>query len=92
MGIETDNFGYPKPGEDDFYDIGVFNRAMDMVDKDLKDLGDKSRISWPLEPSQAILMCWVRVDCPRPAAYACASLTKLKACCHMNQKMNIGLR
>lgn len=43
MGIETDNFGYPKPGEDDFYDIGVFNQAMDMVDKDLKDLGDKKQ-------------------------------------------------
>ena len=43
MGIGTDNFGYPKPGEDDFYDIGVFNRAMDMVDKDLKDLGDKKQ-------------------------------------------------
>ncbi len=43
MGIGTDDFGYPKPGEDDFYDIGVFNRAMDMVDKDLKDLGDKKQ-------------------------------------------------
>ncbi len=36
MANETVNYGYPKPEEDDFYDINQFNQAMDMIDGDLK--------------------------------------------------------
>ncbi len=36
MATETENYGYPKPDVDDFYDVGDFNRAMDMIDGDIK--------------------------------------------------------
>ena len=36
----TQNYGYPKPEEEDFYDVGDFNRAMDMIDGNMKDTND----------------------------------------------------
>lgn len=42
MATETMNYGYPKPGEDDFYDISQFNQALDMIDEDMKGMdGEK---------------------------------------------------
>lgn len=38
MATETMNYGYPKPGEDDFYDISQFNQALDMIDQDMKEM------------------------------------------------------
>ncbi len=38
MASETQNYGYPKPDTDDFYDIGDFNKAMDMIDGDIKEI------------------------------------------------------
>lgn len=40
MASGTQNYGYPKPEEEDFYDVGDFNRAMDMIDKDMKSAND----------------------------------------------------
>lgn len=37
MASETKNYGYPKPDIDDFYDVGDFNKAMDMIDEDMKE-------------------------------------------------------
>lgn len=36
----TTNFNLPKPEADDFYDVEQFGKAMDMLDKKLKDLVD----------------------------------------------------
>lgn len=42
MATETMNYGYPKPGEDDFYDISQFNQALDMIAEDMKGMdGEK---------------------------------------------------
>lgn len=38
MATETENYGYPKPDVDDFYDVGDFNQAMDMIDGDIKGI------------------------------------------------------
>lgn len=38
MGNETMNYKLPKPGEDDFYDIAEFNKAMDTLDEALTGL------------------------------------------------------
>ncbi|EOS27610.1 hypothetical protein C806_00057 [Lachnospiraceae bacterium 3-1] len=38
MATETMNYGYPKPGEDDFYDITQYNQALDMIDQDMKEM------------------------------------------------------
>ncbi len=38
MATETENYGYPKPDLDDFYDVGDFNQAMDMIDGDIKGI------------------------------------------------------
>lgn len=40
MSSETQNYGYPKPDTEDFYDVGDFNRAMDMIDGDVKGVQD----------------------------------------------------
>ncbi len=40
MASETQNYGYPKPDAEDFYNVEDFNRAMDMVDGDVKGLQD----------------------------------------------------
>lgn len=40
MATSTQNYGYPKPEETDFYDIGQFNQAMDMIDGDMKKTAD----------------------------------------------------
>ncbi len=40
MAGKTQNYGYPKPEEEDFYDVGDFNRAMDMIDKNMKETED----------------------------------------------------
>ncbi len=42
MATETKNYGIPKPEEDDFYDIGLFNRAMDMADESIKAAEEKT--------------------------------------------------
>ncbi len=42
MAAETENYGFPKPGEDDFYDIGVFNLAMDKADEAIKAAEEKA--------------------------------------------------
>lgn len=36
MAGETQNYKYPKPDAEDFYDIEEFNKAMDMIDGDIK--------------------------------------------------------
>ena len=38
MASQTQNYHYPKPEEEDFYDVGEFNRAMDMIDEDIKQV------------------------------------------------------
>lgn len=42
MADETKNYGFPKPGEDDFYDIGIFNLAMDRADEAIKEAEEKT--------------------------------------------------
>lgn len=42
MAAETENYGFPKPGEDDFYDIGMFNLAMDKADEAIKAAEEKA--------------------------------------------------
>ncbi|WP_124065985.1 hypothetical protein [Clostridium sp. E02] len=41
MENETTKYKLPKPGEEDFYDINQFNKAMDLVDGALSDLDEK---------------------------------------------------
>lgn len=43
MATETMNYGYPKPGEDDFYDISQFNQALDMIDQDMKEMDEEKQ-------------------------------------------------
>ena len=42
MADETKNYGFPKPGEGDFYDIGIFNLAMDRADEAIKEAEEKT--------------------------------------------------
>lgn len=41
MGNETKNYKFPKPGEDDFYDISEYNKAMDILDETLTGMNDR---------------------------------------------------
>lgn len=41
MGNETKNYKFPKPSEDDFYDISEYNQAMDMLDETLTGMNDR---------------------------------------------------
>lgn len=41
MGNETKNYKFPKPSEDDFYDISEYNKAMDILDEMLTGLSDR---------------------------------------------------
>ena len=43
MATETMNYGYPKPGEDDFYDINQYNQAMEMIDEDIKEMDEEKQ-------------------------------------------------
>ena len=43
MATETMNYGYPKPGEDDFYDINQYNQAMEMIDEDIKEMDQEKQ-------------------------------------------------
>lgn len=40
MASETQNYGYPKPDAEDFYNVEDFNKAMDMIDGDVKGVED----------------------------------------------------
>lgn len=41
MGNETKNYKFPKPSEDDFYDISEYNKAMDILDETLTGMNDR---------------------------------------------------
>ncbi len=41
MGNETKNYKFPKPSEDDFYDISEYNKAMDILDETLTDMNGR---------------------------------------------------
>lgn len=41
MGNETKNYKFPKPGENDFYDISEYNKAMDILDETLTEMNDR---------------------------------------------------
>lgn len=41
MGNETKNYKFPKPSEDDFYDISEYNKAMDILDETLSEMNDR---------------------------------------------------
>lgn len=41
MGNETKNYKFPKPSEDDFYDISEYNKAMDILDETLTGMSDR---------------------------------------------------
>ncbi|MGC6175907.1 pyocin knob domain-containing protein [Lacrimispora sp. 38-1] len=41
MENETKNYKFPKPGEDDFYDINEYNRTLDSIDEELMNLEQK---------------------------------------------------
>lgn len=41
MGNETMNYKFPKPEEDDFYDIKEYNKAMDILDETLTGMDNK---------------------------------------------------
>ena len=41
MGNETKNYKFPKPSEDDFYDITEYNKAMDILDETLTGMSDR---------------------------------------------------
>lgn len=41
MKNETINYKFPKPGEDDFYDINEYNRALDSIDVELMNLEER---------------------------------------------------
>lgn len=41
MGNETKNYKFPKPSEDDFYDISEYNKAMDILDETLTDMNSR---------------------------------------------------
>ncbi|WP_312503766.1 hypothetical protein [Lacrimispora sp.] len=41
MGNETKNYKFPKPSEDDFYDISEYNKAMDILDETLTEMSDR---------------------------------------------------
>ena len=41
MGNETKNYKFPKPSEDDFYDISEYNQAMDLLDETLTGMNDR---------------------------------------------------
>ncbi|WP_077611982.1 hypothetical protein [Clostridium sp. Marseille-P2415] len=41
MGNETKNYKFPKPEEDDFYDIKEYNKAMDILDETLTGMDNK---------------------------------------------------
>lgn len=43
MATETMNYGYPKPGQDDFYDINQYNQAMEMIDEDIKEMDEEKQ-------------------------------------------------
>jgi hypothetical protein len=41
VGNETKNYKFPKPSEDDFYDISEYNKAMDILDETLTEMSDR---------------------------------------------------
>lgn len=41
MANKTINYKFPKPGEDDFYDINEYNSTMDLIDSELMNLEEK---------------------------------------------------
>lgn len=41
MATETETYKFPKPDEDDFYDIGQFNQTMDLIDESLRAVVEK---------------------------------------------------
>ncbi len=42
MATETETYKFPKPDEDDFYDIGQFNQTMDLIDESLRAVVEKT--------------------------------------------------
>jgi hypothetical protein len=41
VGNETKNYKFPKPSEDDFYDISEYNKALDILDETLTEMSDR---------------------------------------------------
>ncbi|MDR1773038.1 MAG: hypothetical protein LBS02_20760 [Hungatella sp.] len=41
MGSETKNYKFPKPSEEDFYDISEYNEAMDILDQTLTEMNER---------------------------------------------------
>lgn len=41
MGNETKNYKFPKPSEEDFYDISEYNEAMDILDETLTEVNER---------------------------------------------------
>lgn len=50
MGNETKNYKFPKPSEDDFYDISEYNKAMDILDETLTGMSDRKLIVMEMLP------------------------------------------
>lgn len=44
MSTQTTNYGLEKPGTDDFYDIGVQNKNLDIIDSTLKGKADQTTV------------------------------------------------